>query len=303
MKKVLVTGATGFIGRHTLAPLLSKGYEVHATYHSQPNHAERHVYWHKANLLASDDVTRLMHEVRPTHLLHFAWYVEHGKFWNAPENWDWQRASQQLINEFEFCGGRRIVCAGTCAEYDWTSLTVNDICDELNTPLRPTTEYGKAKYAFYKFIESKQFDFAWGRLFFPYGPGESAKKLVASVILALLRNERAKTTHGQQIRDFMYVKDVADAFVALLDCDVQGAINIGSGLPITLRQVIETISNSLDKKDQVEFGTLPSLANDPIALVANPTRLQDEAVWKPKYSVRQGIVETIEWWKKHENIH
>lgn len=303
MKKVLVTGATGFIGRHTLEPLLAKGYEVHATYHTRPSNDIENVYWHKANLLMSDDVFRLMHQVRPTHLLHFAWYVEHGKFWNAPENWDWLNASQYLINEFELCGGKRVVCAGTCAEYDWTSLTANSICDELHTPLIPITQYGKSKYAFYKFIESKKLNFAWGRIFFPYGPGEPAKKLVASVILALLRDEVAKTTHGQQIRDFMYVKDVADAFVALLDCNVQGAINIGSGLPIILRQVIETISDSLDKKDQVEFGTLPSLANDPIALVANPTRLQDETTWKPKYSVRQGIVETIEWWKKHENIH
>lgn len=296
MKKVLVTGATGFIGRYTLAPLLSKGYEVHATYHLQPNHAEQHVYWHKANLLASDDVTRLMHEVRPTHLLHFAWYVEHGKFWNAPENWDWLIASLNLLHRFIEKDGQRAVFAGTCAEYEWN--IDSGICDEHTTPTNPNTLYGASKLALFTagqiLARHHGLSFAHGRIFFPYGPGEPPQKLVSSVIRSLLKNEIAKTGFGNQVRDFIYVDDAANAFVNLLMSDVQGPVNIGNGKGTALKAVIVEIAQQMNKFDLLHLGAIATNPKDPLILQAKTTRLNQEIQWNPSVDIKSGIRYTIQ---------
>ena len=86
MKKVLLTGATGFIGRHCLPLLIAQGYEVHAVYAKAAGGEHPGLQWHKANLLDPSQIYMLMEEVLPTHLLHFAWYAIPGKYWTSPEN-------------------------------------------------------------------------------------------------------------------------------------------------------------------------------------------------------------------------
>src|ERR1700722_8394677 len=112
-QKVLVTGATGFIGRQSLKPLLQRGYEVHGiSFGPQPRPAIPEVIWHEVNLLNPLATENLLAEVRPTHLLHFAWYVEHGKYLMAPENQLWVKASVSLAETFAKNGGKRFVGAG-----------------------------------------------------------------------------------------------------------------------------------------------------------------------------------------------
>ena len=100
--------------------------------------------WHRADLLDREQTSALMKAVAPTHLLHFAWYAEPGKYWHSEENLRWVEASLRLLRAFAGAGGRRIVIAGTCAEYAWTRETH---CKEESTPLRPATLYGSAKHA------------------------------------------------------------------------------------------------------------------------------------------------------------
>jgi len=138
MSRILLTGATGFIGRHVLPRLQG---DVHAvTRHASP--AGDGVTWHRADLLAS---AAIVTEVRPEVLVHLAWYVEPGRYWTAPENIRWVEASLALLRAFAAAGGRRAVLAGTSAEYDWQAL--GGRCHEQRTPLRPATLYGAAKHA------------------------------------------------------------------------------------------------------------------------------------------------------------
>src|SRR4029453_7633709 len=109
---LLFTGAGGFIGRHAVPYLLERGYEVHAV-GIRPLQLER-CSVHVANLLNISEVTALVASVRPTHLLHMAWYVEHGKFWTSSENTRWVEASLGLFREFIAKGGQRGVTTGTC---------------------------------------------------------------------------------------------------------------------------------------------------------------------------------------------
>lgn len=173
--KVMLTGATGFIGRQALAVLQARGLDVYAI--SAKPQADTQGLWHTVNLLDEESVKRWLQIHQPSHLLHLAWYVEHGKFWHAPENEPWQRASQHLYEQFISNGGTRAVLAGTCAEYKWG---VGDgVCDEATTPTKPHTLYGQCKLALFEsawaYANKHHQSFAWGRVFFPYGVGEPLK--------------------------------------------------------------------------------------------------------------------------------
>ncbi|HEX5707260.1 MAG TPA: NAD(P)-dependent oxidoreductase [Pyrinomonadaceae bacterium] len=325
MKRVLVTGATGFVGRHTLAPLTARGYEVHAassrarveetdaraarvevetTRDVRGEETTREVSWHACDLLRKGAAAELVAEVRPTHLLHMAWYAEPGKFWTADVNTEWVRASRELFDEFARRGGERVVASGTCAEYAWGHG--EGICTEGETPLQPSTLYGMSKLVAYNALVSRaqsgDFSVAWGRIFFLYGPHEHPARLVSSVIRALLRGERVALTHGRQVRDFLHVEDVASAFVALLDTEVEGPVNIASGRAVTLRDLIERIADALDGRQLVDFGARPAPEGEPPVLVADVRRLREEVGWRPRYDLDEGLRRTIAWWREREGV-
>jgi nucleoside-diphosphate-sugar epimerase len=292
--KVLVTGGRGFIGRHCLLQLIAKGYEVHAVSSSPPARAEG-VNWHRANLFDIVQTKLVLRAVKPTHLLHLAWCTEHGQYWTSTENLSWIHASLALMREFTDLGGQRLVAAGTCAEYDWSHTK----CSESRTPCRPSTLYGASKLSVQITLEAwaKQaaLSTAWGRVFFLYGPGEHPSRLVPTVIHSLLRGEPALCTYGEQVRDFMYVADVAASFVTLLERDeVEGAINIASGQAIQLKALLFSIADQLDRRDLIRLGARPTGVNEPVELIADVARLRDEVGFKPSYELGHGISLTIE---------
>lgn len=299
MKKVLLTGASGFVGRHCLSSLAARGYEVHALSSKGPNGipALPGVSWHRSDLLDKTQVSLLLEQVRPTHLLHCAWYAVPGKYWNAPENILWVEASLHLLQSFAAVGGQRVVGVGTCAEYDWSS----GYCSEEKTPLNPTTTYGVCKHTLRLMLdalgEATGLSPAWGRLFFLYGPHEHAERLVPSVVRSSLQGQPARCSNAQQVRDFLYVDDAAAALVALLDSETTGAVNIGSGLPISLQEVIETIAAQLHTRARIETEVPPRTDNQSPLLVADTSRLRDEVGWTPQYTLERGLAETIGWWK------
>jgi nucleoside-diphosphate-sugar epimerase len=300
MKRVLLTGASGFIGQHCLPSLVDRGYEIHAVRsQAAPSATSQGVTWHTADLLQREQVFELVAEVQPTHLLHLAWYAVPGKYWTSTENLRWVQASLDLFQAFNAAGGRRIVVAGSCAEYDWGS---NKICSEAKTPLKPATLYGASKVALRLMLEAyaaqMNLSAAWGRIFFLYGPHEHPGRLVASVIRSLLKDEPARCSHAQQVRDLLYVLDVAEAFVALLDSEVTGAVNIASGQAVVLQDVIYKIADKLDRRDLIRLGAIASTGNDPAQLIAETQRLNEEVGWKPRRSLDEGLEETITWWKE-----
>src|SRR5207244_636415 len=141
--------------------------------------------------------------------LHFAWFAEPGAFWTSPENERWRAASLELLEGFVAAGGRRAVVAGSCAEYEWGG---DERCSETATPLRPATAYGGSELALWRrAARLEQLSLGWGLIFFVFGPGEHPQRLVSSVARALLRGDPAETSTGEQVRDFIYAPELADA--------------------------------------------------------------------------------------------
>jgi nucleoside-diphosphate-sugar epimerase len=296
-KTVLVTGANGFIGRHVIQPLQQLGFTVYGVSRSTP--VALPCTWHEADLLDPLQIQKLMAIVQPTHLLHLAWYAVPGQYWQSPENFRWVQASLELARQFQAHGGHRLVAAGSCAEYDWRY----GYCQEQLTPKLPQTPYGVCKHALAELLESygqlMGLSTAWGRVFFLYGSSEHPDRLVASVVRSLLRGEVARCSHGKQIRDFLHVHDVANAFAALLASEVSGSVNIASGVPLTLKAMIYAIAEQLQATSRISLGAIPAAANDVSLLVADATRLHQEVGWQPIYTLEQGVAHTIRWWQDH----
>jgi nucleoside-diphosphate-sugar epimerase len=292
MEKVLLTGARGFIGRSVAPELVAQNFEVHAVYHSgNPPRANSEVVWHSCDLFDPLAQLQLLEAVRPSLLLHLAWETTPGIYWTSPVNLRWVEASLALLRNFETTGGKRAVFAGSCAEYDWSY----EECFESSTPMRPSTLYGQAKNSLNQILQTycqlRSLSFAWGRIFFLYGPGEKTGRLVPSVVDTLSKGLRFECNQPAQVRDFLFINDVASAFVALLKSEVTGSVNIASGKPVALRVVVQQLGQLLQRESLLDFVSRQE-ARD--CLVGNSQRLNSEVGFFPQYSLEAGLALTVE---------
>jgi nucleoside-diphosphate-sugar epimerase len=295
-KTLLLTGASGFLGRNCLDVLDGSGWQVHAVDREPLSTVSPGVQWHEADLLEGHDVVDLLVDVRPTHLLHLAWTGSRPVY-GSPENFRWVGASLRLFQEFVACGGRRLVAAGSSAEYRWNGQD----CDEEGTEIFGDSAYGICKSAlgrmFVELCRVNGVSGAWARPFFLYGPYENPTRLVPSVITALLDGRPALCTHGRQVRDYLYSRDAAEALVWLLESPYEGVVNVASGRGVAVSEIVELISRRLEREDLVRLGAVEAPANEASRVVADARRLRHDVGWSPGYSLEGGIDETIAWWR------
>lgn len=297
MKRLLVTGATGFIGRHVLDQLKEADYEIHVISRNRPSfELSPQVVWHIADLFHQEEIERVMADIGATHLLHLAWEATPGQYVHSPNNYKWVEASMLLWRLFHKYGGRRAVGAGTCAEYEWREQTLS----ETDAVISTATPYAACKNEFRQsalsFSSEHGLSFAWGRLFFLYGPYEHEGRLVPSVVLPLLRGEVARCTDGLHKRDFLYAGDAARAFIILLDSTEEGIFNLSSGCAIPIIDVVNKIALNFGRPDLVHAGAIPSNGQAP--LVEGDNQRLRSIGWQPEYDLAAGIMKTIEWWTK-----
>jgi nucleoside-diphosphate-sugar epimerase len=292
--RVLVTGPGGLIGRHAVRALRASGHEVHAVGRTPPLDAT--IPFTAADLLDERQAAAAVEAAGADVLLHLAWITAHGRFWRAPENLDWLAASLRLARRFVDAGGRRIVTAGTCAEYDWSRLPADGVCREEATPLGSAFLYGVAKDALRacvgSFCRQAGASSAHGRVFFVYGEGEAPARLAPSVIRALLSGQVARTSIGEQVRDFMSARDLGAAFAALAVSSVEGPVNMASGDPVRIADLVEAIRVQIG--GEVDRGAIPANPAEPPRLVADAARLRREVGFEAFTPLEQGLAELIE---------
>lgn len=289
--RIAVTGASGFIGRHALAAVCAAGHEVHVL--GRQDARQSGVLFHLCDLMDAESVQSVLAAIRPEGLLHLAWYAEPGRFWTAPENLDWLAASLALARAFAEAGGKRLVVAGSCAEYDWSS----PLLDEAVTPLYPATLYGQAKAALFERLLTEApelgLSLGWGRIFFPYGPDDRPERLIGTLIAALLESRDADFSAGTQERDFIHVADVGAALAVLLASDIEGAVNIGSGEATAVRSFIEEAAGLARNNVNLHFSNRPLPPTEPPRLVAATRRLYGELGFVPRFTRRAGLIDTL----------
>ncbi|MCJ2073108.1 NAD(P)-dependent oxidoreductase [Methylobacterium sp. J-030] len=288
MRRIVLTGATGFVGTHAIPALQARGYEVHALGRQAPSRA---IAFHQVDLLDAKAVRSAMRAIGASHLLHLAWYAEPGQYWRAPANLDWVAGTLALIRAFREAGGTRAVVAGTCAEYAWGPERLHE-----DGRCAPATLYGAAKDGTQRILAAYAretgLSFAWGRLFFLYGPGEKSGRLVSDAFRLLASGERFATSQGHQRRDFSHVMDVAAAFAALIDTKVTGSVNIGSGKAVPVRSILERIGQLTGRPGSIDFGARQLSESEPTCIEADVARLRDEVGFHPSYDLDSGLTHT-----------
>lgn len=288
-KRILVTGATGLIGKELVVPLRARGFDVSAITIDKIN-PDNGIHWIKGSLFDRDFVTKTVAELRPTHLLNMAWATT-GDYLTNFVNYDFLSAGIHLATQFAATGGRRAVYAGTCFEYAFK-----------NEPIKETDllEPDRNEYAFCKNelrqIASRIFNkagvsFGYGRIFYVYGRGEAKTRLTGLVIDKLSHGERVLIKAGSLLKDYMYTRDIAGSFSALADCDVEGPVNICTGVPISIHDYVLKIAERMGKLDLVDFAD--DCAGQPLVVVGDATRLNREVGYQLKYSLEQALDEVV----------
>jgi nucleoside-diphosphate-sugar epimerase len=294
VRRVLVTGATGFIGRHCLNALLMRDIELHAVAQSIPKGPLGRTAWRACDLRDPQSTERLVADLRPSHILHCAWMATPGRFWTDLENLQWLYSGLAMLSAFRKHGGERFTGAGTCAEY----ISDADKFIEEQTPISPATLYGKSKAALWTAAQAFASDggpsVSWGRIFMPYGPGDNPQRLIPTIIAALKEGRPVLLTAGNQERDFVHVKDVADLLVKLLFSEHTGAFNVGAGRPTSIRYVAEYLAGKLASPKLLNFGARPMPTNEPLKLVADTERVTRIIGWAPSVTLEPGLDALIE---------
>ncbi|MBU0750994.1 MAG: NAD(P)-dependent oxidoreductase [Gammaproteobacteria bacterium] len=280
--KVLLTGATGFLGRYVLGQLMDQQIEVAVVGRSHP--AEFHGQFIQTNLLHEEDCASVVKHAQATHLMHLAWYAEHGAYWTSPLNMRWLNSSVRLAEAFCAAGGQKIVAAGSCAEYDWSY----GYCREDITPLIPATLYGVTKDATRRVVAAVCRDhkvpFVWGRVFLPYGKGEDTRRLVPALFDVFQGKRQPFGVNASSYRDFLHVADVASGFVRLLLSNATGNHNISSGRPTQIADLVRLIASSLNCDPDVVLGLSTERPGEPEMLIGDNTKLKALG-WQPLYAL------------------
>jgi len=282
--RVLLTGASGFIGRHLLSQLVDAEIDAVVVGRSRPDGYTGDFI--EADLLQPEGSKEVAQHAGASHLLHLAWYAEHGQYWTSPLNLRWVEASVRLVEAFCAADGQKVVAAGTCAEYDWAF----GYCREDSTPLNPATLYGTAKDATRRLLEavckSSQTQFAWGRIFLPYGKGEDSRRLIPSLIDVFQGKRAPFGVNANAYRDFLHVEDVASGFVQLLLSDADGHYNIASGQPTQIAEVVRSIAHAFHGDPRVVLDLSTERPGEPEILFGDNQRLKALG-WKPSHSINE----------------
>ena len=274
--KVLVTGATGFVGRHVVAQLLGRGHEVVAAARDGAK-ARNFAWFDRVRFIACDIHDAIDNPVerfgRPEAVMHYAWPGLPN--YESPSHYEKTLpADYCFLNSLVQDGIGQLLVAGTCVEYGMQSGALAE-----SLPTTPTSPYARAKDALRKQLESLQqqhrFTLQWARLFYMHGEGQSANSLLAQLDRAIDGGEAVfNMSGGEQMRDYLPVGEVASRCVTLLEHpECHGVVNVCSGEPISVLRLVERHLAGRGARIRLNLGYYPYPGNEPMAFWGDASRL------------------------------
>ena len=274
--KIIVTGATGFIGRHLVSRLLASGHAVVAMARSE-DRARTLPWFEQVEFIAHDLQTELwdwQKSILPDALIHLAWP-------GLPNYQDFFHVEKNLPSDLHFlksavhAGVPRLIVAGTCLEY---GMQYGPLGEEIDT--RPLTSYGLAKDTLRKSLEIFQrrasFTLQWVRLFYMYGEGQNTNSLLSQLDRALAEGRKTfKMSAGDQLRDYLPIETIARGFEWVIAYpEMAGVINLCSGQPIS---VLDLVNRHVAQKNgviELDRGHYSYPDYEPMAFWGMPEKLQ-----------------------------
>ena len=291
MARVLVTGAGGFLGRYAVEALAASGWAVVGS-GRQPPALPGLADSVAADLLQPDSAAQLVRQARADTLLHLAWYDNPRERWHAADNLDWVGATLKLVRRFAEQGGKRVVFGSSCAVYDFAARSLHTESDKTG----PASLYGAAKAAAGSLLEAAQktlgISVAEARIFFCYGAGEPAGRLVPDLITGLRQDKPVACTDGAQLRDYLHAADIGRALALLSASNVAGPVNIASGAPIRVADLIGEVARQMGRPDLPQLGAIARSQSDPAEITGSPGKLAALG-FAPQFTLKGGVAETL----------
>ncbi|MBR3654828.1 MAG: NAD(P)-dependent oxidoreductase [Elusimicrobia bacterium] len=289
-KKVLVTGATGLIGKELAEPLKKAGFDVFSITIDE-NNPNNGIHWIKGNLFDENCIKSVIEQIKPEYLLNMAWCTT-GDYLKSDINYKFLDAGINLLKYFKDNGGKRVVFVGTCFEYKFKDTPLKET-DDLDTE---KTVYTSCKNKLHEiaehFCKINNISFGYGRIFYVYGRNEDKTRLTGMIIDKLSKNEEVIIKSGDLYKDYMYSKDIAGAFVALLNSNVQGSVNICTGKAISIKDFALEIGKQMGKENLIKFKN--EISNQPPLIIGDNTKLMKIVGYNYRYDLKRGIREILD---------
>ncbi len=303
--RILLSGASGFVGSHVLRHLLADGGHDVAILARAPGEARRIVDLLEHVTIITGDLAELptvetdIMDFAPDAVVHLAWTGVGNRDRNDECQIENLGHTIALVRMARIAGARHWIGLGSQAEYG----PHNGVIDE-DARTNPTTLYGITKLSACHYTRHLCAEYglrwAWLRLFSSYGPDDNTGWLIPSITLQLLRQECPPLTAGAQQWDFLYATDVAAAIGRTLSTPTaKGIFNLGSGRAHTIRSVAERVRDLIDHALPLGFGEVPYRRGQVMHLQADIERLRAETGWSPQVSLEDGLPQTVEWYREH----
>ncbi|HYC36864.1 MAG TPA: NAD(P)-dependent oxidoreductase [Usitatibacter sp.] len=299
--KILLTGASGFIGSRVVRQLQARGHEVAALV--EPGDPLRRLAGIEAlrrieGGLESIAVAReAILAFAPEGCIHLAWYAEPGKYLHSERNLGCLAGSLQLLALLQEAGCKRIVGAGTCAEYAFGDELLRE-----DGATKPETLYAACKLSLgmigQQLAALGDYAFAWGRVFYLYGPGEDPRRAIPALAGTLLAGRDFDASAGTQVRDYVHVDDVASGFVTLVERATTGVYNISSAQRRTMREIMAKVQEAVGSGGRINFGAMPPRGWEPPFICGDNSRLRSLG-WEPRIPLEQGLGAVVETLRSH----
>ncbi|MGA4578250.1 NAD-dependent epimerase/dehydratase family protein [Limisphaera sp. VF-2] len=293
--RLLITGANGFIGAACVRAALARGHTVAGL--KRPGRRwpadlppSDRLRWLEGTL--ADPPWAAIETFAPEVCLHAAWVATPGVYLDSPENEVLFRESLAFLQELAQRGTRHLVGVGTCIEYQITHAPLS----EVHTPIAPTTPYARAKNALREALEARAREsgwrFVWGRVFYPYGPGEHPARLCTWLLQQLRRGQPVTLKTPQSRKDYIFITDLAEAILLTLESGIEGPINWGTGQGVTVLEIARTAADLVGRPELLRWNE--PAAPDPFDfVVADVTRLR-QLGWQPRVGLREGLARLLE---------